>query len=152
MRSPSPAGHRAPLLALALALLLAACERDAPSLPEPDYAAATCAQCRERITAPRHAAQLQRADGTVLSFDAPVCLFRALSAETAAPRAIRFHGAGESWIAADEAWFAALPPGADVPKEGWTAFPSFAAAQDAVAQAGSGEILPFAQVRERIGR
>ncbi|MCW5954730.1 MAG: hypothetical protein KIT69_20950, partial [Propionibacteriaceae bacterium] len=72
--------------------------------------------------------------------------------ESAPPRAIRFHGPDEAWIAADDAWFAALP-GAETPHgAGWTAFASFGAAQDAVAQAGSGEILAFAQARERLGQ
>lgn len=138
---------------LGLACLLAACTHGASdSVPPPAYGSATCATCQGVITAPRHAAQLVRAEGTVLSFDAPVCLFRALRAESAAPRAIRFHGPGDQWIAAADAWFAALP-GSDAPHGSrWSAFPSFAAAQDAVAQAGSGEILAFAQARERLAQ
>ncbi len=133
-----------------LALLLAACERGG-TLPEPDYATATCAQCEQRI-ARRDAAQFQRADGTVVSFDRPICLFRALRAEADEPRAIRVHDAGDGWIAAEDAWFATVPAPAGGDEVYWAAFPSFGAAQDAVAQAGRGEILPFAQARARVGR
>lgn len=141
------------LLALPLVLLLVACTRAAPdTVPPPAYGSATCATCQRVIAAPRHAAQLVRADGSVLVFDAPVCLFRALRAEATAPRLIRFHGPGDEWIAAPDAWFAALPA-ADTPHgTGWAAFPSFGAAQEAVTQAGSGEILAFAQARERLGQ
>ncbi len=137
---------------VALALLLAGCSRGGDANAPPVYGTTTCAACQSVIAAPRQAAQLVRADGTVLSFDEPACLFRALRAESTAPRAIRFHGEGDAWIAAGEAWFAALP-GASTPHgTGWTAFPSFAAAQDAVAQAGSGEILAFDQARGRLGQ
>lgn len=140
------------LLPLALTVvLLAGCERGSSTLPDPDYATAICARCEQRI-APRDAAQLQRADGTVVSFDQPLCLFRALRDEAGEPRAIRFHDAGDGWIAAEDAWFASLPPAAGSSEPRWAAFPSFGAAQDAVAQVGSGEILPFAQAREHVGR
>ena len=139
----------APLL---LALLLGCTRTASDDIPPPAYGSATCATCQAVIAAPRHAAQLVRADGTVRSFDAPVCLFRALRTEAAAPRAIRFHGPGEQWIAANDAWFAALPSETTPHGSGWSAFPSFGAAQDAVAQAGSGEILAFDQARQRLGQ
>lgn len=140
-------------LGLVLALLVAGCSREATdTVPPPAYGSATCAACQAVIAAPRHAAQLVRADGTVLSFDEPVCLFRALRAERTAPRAVRFHGAGDAWIAAGDAWFAKLPGPGTPHDTGWTAFPSFGAAQDAVAQAGSGEILAYEQARERLGQ
>ncbi len=138
---------------VALALLVVGCSRPAgDDFAAPAYGSATCASCQAVIAAPRHAAQLRRGDGTVLSFDAPVCLFRALRAEPAAPRDIRFHGDGDTWIVADDAWFASLPGAATPHGAGWVAFPSFAAAQDAVARAGSGEILAFEQARERLAR
>jgi len=139
------------LVALALMLLALGCQRGGgDALPPPVYGTATCASCQNVIAAPRHAAQLQRADGTVLSFDAPVCLFRALHTENA-PRVVRFHGEGDAWIAAADAWFASFPDDA-APHGGWAAFPSFAAAQDAVTQAGRGEILAFDQARDRLGQ
>lgn len=142
-----------PRLVLALALLLAGCTSGGDSLPEPAFGTATCAGCGAVIAAPRHAAQYQRADGTVQAFDDPGCLFRALRAEIQPPRAIRFHGAGDGeWIEASTAWFA-LVPGQTTPHgDNWAAYPSFAAAQDAVAQAGGGEILPFEQARLRVGQ
>jgi hypothetical protein len=152
-RSSLPFRALRPILTLALAIALAGCQRDAGPLPTPDYGSAACATCQATITAPRFAAQLQRADGTVLSFDDPACLFVALRSEAAAPRHIRFHDAGaDGWIDADAAWFARVPGQATPHAGGWVAYASFAAAQDAVAAGGSGEILPFAQARERIGR
>ncbi len=150
-RLPLPARALLPFLALAIAL--AGCQPGAEPLPTPDYGSAACATCQATITASRFAAQLQRADGTLLSFDDPACLFVALRSEAAAPRQVRFHDAGaDDWIDADAAWFARVPGQATPHTDGWVAYPSFAAAQDAVAAAGSGEILPFAQARERIGR
>lgn len=140
-------------LAIALTLLVAGCTRGGEPLPEPDYGTATCATCDAVIAAPRHAAQMRRAGGAALSFDDPVCLFRALRAEPQAPSAVRFHGPGEDeWIDAAAAWFATVP-GQTTPHGGnWAAYPSFAAAQDAVAQAGGGEILPYDQARQRVGQ
>jgi hypothetical protein len=136
-----------------VALLLAGCTRGGDALPAPDYGTAPCAGCAAVIAAPRHAAQYQRADGSLQSFDDPACLFRALRAEPQAARAIRFHGPGEDeWIAADDAWFAKVPGQTTPHGDGWAAVASFAAAQDAVAQAGSGEILPFDQARQRVGQ
>jgi len=140
------------LVLAALALVLPGCHGGGDAVPPPAYGSATCASCQAVIATPRHAAQLVRADGTVLSFDAPVCLFRALHAEAAPPRAVRFHGDGEAWIAASDAWFASLPDTATPHGAGWVAFPSFAAAQDAVVQAGSGEILAFEQARDRLAQ
>ena len=140
------------LILLVMALAASGCSRQAGvDVAAPAYGTDKCATCQAVIATPRHAAQIVRADGTVISFDTPACLFRALRAESAAPRAIRFHGAGEEWIASGDAWFAAIPTG-PAHGGGWAAFPSFAAAQDAVAQAGSGEILAFDQARERLGQ
>jgi nitrous oxide reductase accessory protein NosL len=134
-------------------LLLLGCSRSDDALPQPAWGSATCAGCAAVIGERRHAAQLQRADGTVLSFDDPACLLRALRAEAHPPRAVRFHGPADGeWIDASVAWFAKVPGQATPHGENWAAFPSFAAAQDAVAQAGSGEILPFDQARQRVGQ
>lgn len=138
---------------LLLALLAVGCSRGATDpLPPPLYGSAACAACQAVVAAPRHAAQLRRVDGTVLAFDEPACLFRALRVEAAPPRLIRFHGPDDDWIAAGDAWFANLPGSGTPHGTGWTAFASFGAAQDAVAQAGSGEILAFEQARERLGQ
>lgn len=140
-------------LVIVLALVLAGCTRGGDPLPEPAFGSATCVTCNAVIVAPRHAAQFQRADGMVLSFDDPACLFRALRAEVQAPGAIRFHGPADGeWIEASAAWFATVPGQTTPHGENWAAYPSFAAAQDAVAQAGGGEILPFDQARQRVGQ
>lgn len=138
---------------IGIALLLLGCHRGGEALPEPTWGSTTCAGCAAVIGERRHAAQLQRADGTVQSFDDPACLFRALAAAPQAPRVILFHGPGaDEWIEASTAWFARVPGRATPHGEGWEAFASFAAAQDAVTQAGGGEILPFAEARQRLGQ
>lgn len=140
-------------LVIALALLVAGCTRGGEPLPEPAWGSATCAGCSAVVGAPRHAAQWRLADGSVQVFDDPACLFRALRAAPSAPSAVRFHGPGEGeWIDASAAWFAKLPNQPTPHGDGWAAFASFAAAQDAVAQAGGGEILPYDQARQRIGQ
>ena len=139
--------------AFLLALLLAGCSRGGEPLTEPAWGTATCAQCRSAIGDRRHAAQMRLADGTTVAFDDPSCLFRALASTTAAPPVIRFHGPGaEEWIEASAAWFAKVPGQPTPHGDGWAAYPSFAAAQDAVALAGGGEILPFDQARGRLGQ
>jgi hypothetical protein len=143
---------RRPILFLVVLVLMGCTKTSHDAVAEPAYGSATCATCQTVVATPRYAAQIVRDDGTVLAFDTPACLFRALRAESAAPRAIRFHGAGDEWIVATDAWFAALPSGPPAHGGGWTAFPSFGAAQDAVAQAGSGEILAFDQARARLGQ
>jgi hypothetical protein len=88
----------------------------------------------------------------VRSFDDPACLFDALRAEAAAPTAIRFRAHdGSGWLAGAGAWFARSPATA-AHGSGWAAYPSFAAAQDAVASGGSGEILSFDQARNTLRR
>ena len=135
-----------------LLLVLLGCQRGGDALPAPAWGSATCTGCAAVIAGHRHAAQLQRADGAVQSFDDPACLFRVLAADGQTPRAIRFHGPGaDEWIEASAVWFAKVPGQTTPHGDGWAAFPSFAAAQDAVAAAGSGEILPFDQARQRIG-
>src|SRR3954447_16313021 len=97
------------LILLVTALAAIGCSRQAAiDIAAPAYGTDKCATCQAVIATPRHVAQIARADGTVLAFDTPGCLFRALRAESAAPGAIRFHGAGEEWIAAADAWFAAI--------------------------------------------
>lgn len=139
------------LAVLCMAVLTAACQRTEPAWTPPAYGTDKCAACGAVIAASRYAAQLQRADGAVLSFDDPVCLMRTQKGE--APGAVRFHDEREDgWSDGTRAWFARVPGQTSPKGEGWAAFSGFAAAQDAVAGAGSGEILPFDQARERLGR
>jgi hypothetical protein len=104
------------------------------------------------IEVPSFAAQYRLPDGVVKSFDDPACLIGALRAEPAEPALIRFHDHDrDAWLAPGATWFArtavTAPHGS-----GWAAYASFAAAQDAVATAGSGEILPFDQAKDRLSR
>jgi copper chaperone NosL len=70
----------------------------------------SCAECGMSVSDPRFACQLQTADGDVLDFDDPGCLFRHLSKESAPVRAIYFHAFGEDrWLARDEVGFVAVP-------------------------------------------
>jgi len=141
--------------ALALvALTLAACQRNspAPDMPAPAFGTDKCAACGAVIEVPGFAAQYRLSGGAVRSFDDPACLFDALRSEAAAPPVIRFHDHDrDAWLVPTDAWFArtavTAPHGS-----GWAAYASFAAAQDAVATAGSGEILPFDQAKDRLSR
>jgi hypothetical protein len=135
-----------------LVLALAGCQRGSGDLPEPAYGAATGAACGTSIDDQRFAAQYRLADGTVKSFDDPACLFDALRAEAGAPSAIRFRAHdGSGWLAGAGAWLARSPSTA-AHGSGWAAYPSFAAAQEAVASGGSGEILSFDQARTTLRR
>jgi hypothetical protein len=139
------------ILAL-IALGGAACRGGGDDVSPPAYGTATCAACGAVIGDPAFAAQYRLADGAVKSFDDPGCLFDALRAEAHAPALIRFrdHG-GDAWLVAPDVWFARTPSTAPH-GSGWAVYPSFAAAQDAVAAAGSGEILSFAQARATLRR
>ena len=134
------------------ALSVAACSRS-ESWKVPAFGSDTCRTCNAVIATPRFAAQLQRADGMIVSFDDPACLLRALSAAADPPRVVRFQTESvDGWVEGREAWFARVPNLATPHGDGWVAFSSFGAAQDAVAVAGGGEILPFDQLRERLAR
>jgi hypothetical protein len=138
--------------ALVVGLLLSACTRGPVEIPAPEYGRSVCAACGSTIDDPRFAAQYALADGTVKSFDDPVCLFRALRAEPSPPVAVRFHAFGrDQWLSAGEVWLARTPKTESPRGAGWAAYPSFGEAQDAVAAAGSGEILQFDQARIRLG-
>src|SRR5262249_28898684 len=129
---------------LALAVALAAC-RSGGDMRDPTYGTQTCAACGGVINAARSAAQyrLPDAPATVKSFDDPACLFDTLRGEPAAPTAFRFRAYDDTgWLAAKDTWFARTPATAGQ-GSGWAAYPSFAAAQEAVTAAGSGEILSF---------
>ncbi len=133
-------------------LFAAACQQSA-TWKDPAIGTDTCDSCDAIIAAPRFAAQLQRADGSIVSFDDPACLLRALAASAEPPRAVRFHTErADGWVESSEAWFAQIPGQATPHGDGWLAFSSFASAQDAVAGAGGGEILPYDQLRQRLGR
>jgi hypothetical protein len=134
-----------------LALAALRCQPGADMAP-PAYGTAPCAACGAVIDDPRAAAQFRLSDGTVKSFDDPACLFEALRTEAAAPVLIRFRDSSrDAWLEAATAWFARTSASAQH-GSGWAAYPSFAAAQDAVTSAGNGEILSFEQAKETVRR
>lgn len=142
-----------PTLLLLVLLGIAACQSGSGGdMAEPAYGSASCSACGKVIDDPRFAAQYRLADGAVKSFDDPACLFEALRAEPAAPEAIRFHAfEGSAWLSPADGWFSRSPATAGH-GSGWAAYPSFAAAQDAVAAGGSGEILSFDQAKAAVQR
>jgi hypothetical protein len=134
------------------ALTVGACRQAPTGLPAPAYGTATCATCGAVIGEARFAAQFQAADGAVRSFDDPACLFEAMRAESAAPRAIRFRDhERDAWIEPHAVWFARTPATA-AHGSGWAAYASFGAAQEAVTAAGSGDILSFDQASAQLRR
>lgn len=144
--------QRSTLCLALLALTLLGCRNQGADIAAPAYGEARCATCRGVITDAHFAAQYRLPDGSVQSFDDPACLFEALRGGGAAPNLIRFHDHGtDSWIDGPTAWFARTPA-TTAHGSGWAAYPSFAAAQDAVTAAGSGEILSFEQARATLRR
>jgi hypothetical protein len=133
-------------------LAIPGCQRGDSEMPDPVDGSTTCAACGALIDDPHFAAQYRLADGTVTSFDDPACLFDALRGESTSPTTLRFRAHHDSgWLAAQGAWFARSPSTA-AHGSGWAAYPSFAAAQDAVASGGSGEILSFDQAKSTLRR
>ena len=159
MPPTTPIRHRRSAPRLAIVRLTAivctavaiGCERSA-DLPSPRYGSETCAVCTAAIGDPRFSAQYQSSAGAVKSFDDPACLFAALETETDKPTAIRFHAYDrDSWLAPGDVWFARTPATA-AHGSGWAAYSSFAAAQDAVSAAGSGELVSFDEAKARVRR
>lgn len=65
-----------------------------------------CAECRMHIGDPHFAAQLQLADGRVLDFDDPGCLFTWLAAHDEAVHAAWFrHHRADGWLSSTEVGF-----------------------------------------------
>jgi hypothetical protein len=141
---------RGALLGLLLLTALA-CQGGGSDIAPPAYGEAKCAACGSLIDQPHFSAQYRLGDGTVKSFDDPACLFEALHAEASTPALIRFHDStSDAWLDTS-AWFARTSATARH-GSGWAAYPSFAAAQDAVTSAGNGEILSFEQAKEAVRR
>jgi hypothetical protein len=137
-----------------LAFALTACRQSTPvaDLPAPAYGTDRCAACGAVIEVQSFAAQYRLPDGAVRSFDDPACLFDALRKESTAPALIRFHDHDrDAWLTPEQAWFARTASTVGH-GSGWAAYASFAAAQDAVATAGGGEILPYEQAKNRLSR
>lgn len=65
-----------------------------------------CAHCKMHIGDRGFAAQAQTADGRVLNFDDPGCLFEWLDGFSSAPRALYFHHVAEDrWLSTDQVAF-----------------------------------------------
>lgn len=139
-------------LLLCIALIWLGCQGGGGDMAAPVYGEAKCATCGSVIGEPRFAAQYRLADGTVKSFDDPACLFDALRSEGGKPVTVRFRDSTrDAWLDTS-AWFA-RSSASEGHGSGWAAYPSFAAAQDAVTSGGGhGEILSFEQAKETIRR
>lgn len=138
---------------LLLLLLLPACEgRGGEGIPEPQYGKDVCAECGSILQDPNFAALYRLPGGAQKVFDDPGCLFRSLRSEASQPSDLRFHEhGGTRWLSGDQATFAKTPETESPQGYGWAAYASFGDAQTAVTSAGSGEILSFAQARDKIG-
>jgi hypothetical protein len=134
--------------------LLFACSADPTSNPATiEYGKDNCSRCGNVIQDARFAAQYSLSDGTVKKFDDPGCLIRSLTAEATAPSTVRLHVyAGDTWLDASEAWLARTPRIVSPRGYGWAAYPTFGAAQEAVTDAGDGELLRFEDAREKIAQ
>ena len=135
-------------------LLICACQQAPPPKPvEFAYGEDICGTCDDVIKDRRFAAEYIMAGNVVKKFDDPGCLFRALRNELNAPGAVYFqHVEKEEWVGEKQVWLATTPRIASTKGYNWAAYGSFAEAQDAVASAGGGQILPFAQAKERVAR
>jgi hypothetical protein len=141
------------LSAVVATALLAACQREAPTIEPIAYGEATCARCESVIRDPSFAAQSRYGGGAVKFFDDPGCLVQSLAGETEQPRHLFFHDhAAEKWLQSGEVWFASTAKTVSPQKYNWAAFSDFGAAQDAVGVAGGGEILQFEQLKQRLSK
>jgi hypothetical protein len=137
--------------ALVVAALLAApaCQRRVE--PQPiAYGERRCDSCAQVIADRRFAAQFRAGDGALRAFDDPGCLFAALRADPAAGSFFFHDHDAERWISGDDLYLVRIP-GSESPRGyGWFALADFSAAQDAVTGAGSGDVLRFAEAREKL--
>lgn len=70
-----------------------------------------CAECRMAVSEPAYAAQLQTADGTVLDFDDPGCLFLYLDEVAPQVHAVYLHHVREDrWVPRELVGFVAAGP------------------------------------------
>ncbi|MEB2283070.1 MAG: hypothetical protein OZ922_00165 [Myxococcales bacterium] len=106
MRAAVVWGAAAVAAALAVAGGVAVLQR-APAGPiEPAWDREPCAHCRMHLSEPGFAAQLRTADGAVLFFDDPGCLFLRQAGSRERPQAVYFHHVREDrWLTAAEVGF-----------------------------------------------
>ena len=98
------------LAAAAVALVLAFVRLNEKSLPEGPVAIVwdgeVCGHCKMHVGDPRFAAQLQAADGAILNFDDPGCLFDYLAAHDVDAHAVYFRNQAEDgWLTESETGF-----------------------------------------------
>jgi hypothetical protein len=143
------------LIPLLLATTIISACQPAPSIQPVaiEYGVDVCGACDDVIKDRRFAAEYVIAGNVVKKFDDPGCLFRALRNEPDAPNAAFFqHIDKDQWINDKDAWLATTPKIMSPKGFNWAAYGSFGEAQTAVATAGGGQILPYAQGKERIAR
>lgn len=143
------------LLSVALAAaMMSACQQGPPPKPvDIDFGRDICGTCDDVIKERRDAAEYIMAGNVVKKFDDPGCLFRALRNEPNPPTVAYFqHVDKEQWVSDKDVWLTTTPKVETTQGYNWVAYGSFAEAQDAVAAAGGGQILPFAQAKDRIAR
>ena len=115
------------------------------------YGQDACSECGATIDDPRFTGQYHFPDGPVKIFGDPGCLLRALQQEASAPLHVYFRDYnGDTWLAAEDAWFAQTPQITSPSGYDWAAFASFGDGQEAVTSAGGGELIPYAKAKERI--
>lgn len=134
---------------LLLCLLIAGVGCDRGSFePNLEVGVSTCHRCQS-IIEQRAWAAADRHGGSIRLYDDPGCLFATQRNDgiTDDDALFQDHGGSGRWLAAGDAWFAWTQAFKSPQGFGWAAFPSFAAAQDAVTNAGSGRIVRFAEAR-----
>ncbi len=127
-----------PLLPL---LLAAACTTSDP--PAVALGQSKCQRCSSVILQLEWAAAASDRAGGFHLYDDPGCLMADLPQQS--PGGVFFQdrtGSGE-WIDGGDVWLARSPAFRSPQNQGWAAFKTFAAAQDAIAQAGSGDVMRF---------
>ncbi len=132
-------------LVVVAAALLTGCNRGAAE-PEVVVGVSTCHRCRSIIKDLRWAAADSADTGTRL-YDDPGCLLATRRDEGSGASGVVFQDRTTSrgWISASEVWLARSAAFHSPQGSGWAAFPTFAAAQDAITAAGSGEIVRFGE-------
>ncbi|MFP4599704.1 MAG: nitrous oxide reductase accessory protein NosL [Persicimonas sp.] len=96
----------AAFFALAIGALVYVLERPTDGVEPIVWDQATCAHCHMHIGDPHYAAQIHTADGRVLNFDDPGCLFEYVEQNRLQTTAAYFHHYREDrWLSRDEAGF-----------------------------------------------
>lgn len=133
-------------LSVLFVLVVAAGCQPAALDPQLELGVSTCHRCGSVIEQRAWAAADRRGDDVRL-YDDPGCLFATRRDEglTQPDAVFQDHGGSGRWLPADAAWFAWTKAFESPQRHGWAAFPTFAAAQDAVTSAGSGRIVRFAE-------